>query len=64
MNEKEMLINRGSLTAKNGFKNEVSITKKGSFKIGNITVQRKGGDNGRESANMLQFKINPAELIP
>lgn len=42
---------------------EVSITKKGSFKIGNITVQRKGGDNGRESANMLQFKINPAELI-
>lgn len=22
-----------------------------------------GGDNGRETANMLQFKINPAELI-
>ena len=42
---------------------EVKITPRGSFKIGNITVQRKGGDNGRETANMLQFKINPAELI-
>jgi len=42
---------------------EVRITPRGSFKIGNITVQRKGGDNGRETANMLQFKINPAELI-
>ncbi len=34
---------------------EVIITPRGSFKIGKITVQRKGGDNGRESANMLQF---------
>jgi len=42
---------------------EVLITPRGSFKIGNITIQRKGGDNGRETANMLQFKINPAELI-
>jgi len=42
---------------------EIFITPRGSFKIGNITVQRKGGDNGRESANMLQFKINPAELV-
>ncbi len=42
---------------------EVKITPRGSFKIGNITIQRKGGDNGRETANMLQFKINPAELI-
>jgi len=42
---------------------DVSITPRGSFKIGKITVQRKGGDNGRESANMLQFKINPVELI-
>ncbi len=41
----------------------ISITPRGSFKIGNITVQRKGGDNGRDTANMLQFKINPAELI-
>ena len=42
---------------------EIRITPRGSFKIGNITIQRKGGDNGRETANMLQFKINPAELI-
>ncbi len=42
---------------------EVLITPRGSFKIGQITVQRKGGDGGQESANMLQFKINPAELL-
>ena len=42
---------------------KIFITPRGSFKIGNITIQRKGGDGGRESANMLQFKINPAELI-
>lgn len=41
----------------------ISITKLGNFKIGNITMQRKGGDNGRPTANMLQFKINPAELF-
>jgi hypothetical protein len=42
---------------------EIQITPAGSLKIGRITMQRKGGDNGRESANMLQFKINPAELF-
>ena len=42
---------------------EVLITPRGNFKIGNITIQRKGGDNGKKTANMLQFKINPAELI-
>jgi hypothetical protein len=42
---------------------EVSLTPRGSFRIGHITIQRKGGDNGRDTANMLQFKINPAELI-
>ena len=42
---------------------EVLITKQGNFKIGKITMQRKGGDNGRHTANMLQFKINPAELF-
>ncbi|SFE59422.1 PDDEXK family nuclease [Thermoflexibacter ruber] len=42
---------------------EVSITGKGNFKIGRITMQRKGGDRGRETAKMLQFKINPAELF-
>ena len=41
----------------------VIITSKGSIKIGNITVQRKGGDGGRKTANMLQFKINPLLLF-
>jgi len=40
----------------------VSVSLKGSIYIGHITMQRKGGDNGRPTANMLQFKINPAEL--
>ncbi len=42
---------------------EVVITKKGNIKIGRITMQRKGGDGGRKTAQMLQFKINPAELF-
>nr|WP_206731968.1 type II restriction endonuclease [Arcobacter cloacae] len=42
---------------------DVLMTPRGSISIGNITVQRKGGDGGRATANMLQFKINPAELI-
>jgi hypothetical protein len=42
---------------------DVEITERGNFKIGRITMQRKGGDNGRNTAKMLQFKINPAELF-
>ena len=42
---------------------EVIITNRGNFRIGKITMQRKGGDGGRKTANMLQFKINPAELF-
>lgn len=42
---------------------KVRITDKGSLKIGKITMQRKGGDAGRESAKMLQFKINPCLLF-
>jgi len=41
----------------------VRITNQGSLKIGKITMQRKGGDAGRDSAKMLQFKINPIELF-
>ncbi len=41
----------------------IVITKYGNIKIGNIGMQRKGGDGGRKTANMLQFKINPAELF-
>jgi len=42
---------------------KVLITKRGSIKIGNITMQRKGGDGGRKTAQMLQFKIDPIELF-
>lgn len=42
---------------------KVEITRSGNLKIGRITMQRKGGDGGRETAKMLQFKINPALLF-
>jgi len=41
----------------------VEITRAGNLKIGRITMQRKGGDGGRETAKMLQFKINPLQLF-
>jgi hypothetical protein len=41
----------------------VTVTSSGNLKIGRITMQRKGGDGGRETAKMLQFKVNPALLI-
>lgn len=47
----------------NFYDGNVLISPKGSLKIGKITMQRKGGDNGRKSANMLQFKLNPCELL-
>ncbi|MBL8005028.1 MAG: type II restriction endonuclease [Candidatus Kapabacteria bacterium] len=42
---------------------EIVFTPRGSIRIGKITVQRKGGDNGRSTANMLQFKIDPTSLF-
>lgn len=42
---------------------EVAITSRGSLKLGRVTMQRKGGDAGRETANMLQFKVDPTELF-
>ena len=41
----------------------VRITPRGNLKIGKIGMQRKGGDAGRDTAKMLQFKINPVELF-
>ncbi|MDL2262476.1 hypothetical protein LJC11_03120 [Bacteroidales bacterium OttesenSCG-928-I21] len=41
----------------------IEITNRGNFRIGKITMQRKGGDGGRDTAKMLQFKINPAKLF-
>jgi hypothetical protein len=42
---------------------KVELTRNGNLKIGRITVQRKGGDAGRDTAKMLQFKINPVQLF-
>lgn len=42
---------------------KVEMSPKGSIKLGKVTLQRKGGDNGRLTANMLQFKIDPTELF-
>ena len=41
----------------------VRISPRGSIYIGKVTIQRKGGDGGRETANMLQFKLDPAQLF-
>jgi hypothetical protein len=42
---------------------KIELTSAGNLKIGKVTVQRKGGDAGRDTAKMLQFKINPALLF-
>ena len=42
---------------------KVEITRAGNLKIGRVTMQRKGGDGGRDTAKMLQFKINPVQLF-
>jgi hypothetical protein len=42
---------------------KVEMTSAGNLRIGRITMQRKGGDGGRDTANMLQFKINPVSLF-
>lgn len=41
----------------------VEITKRGCLQIGKIKLQRKGGDGGRNTANQLQFKINPLNIV-
>ncbi len=42
---------------------DITVSSRGVFKIGKITMQRKGGDGGRHTANMLQFKIDPGLLF-
>ena len=42
---------------------DIRLTPRGSLQIGKIKMQRKGGDKGRETAKMLQFKINPVKLF-
>ncbi len=41
---------------------DVVISPKGSLYIGKVTMQRKGGDGGRKTANMLQFKLKIRSL--
>lgn len=47
----------------NFFIGKVRFSPQWSLYIWKITMQRKWWDNGRDSAKMLQFKINPALLI-
>ncbi len=66
--QKESVINRWKLVKiddaiKFFSEGKVELTVRGSLKIGRITMQRKGGDGGRETAKQLQFKMNPAELF-
>ncbi len=42
---------------------KAQFTKQGNIRLGTITLQRKGGDNGADTANMLQFKANPLILF-
>ena len=42
---------------------DVKISPRGSILLGGVTVQRKGGDGGRDTANMLQFKLDPTSLF-
>ena len=42
---------------------DVRVSPQGSLYIGKITMQRKGGDGGRPTANMLQFKMRPNDLF-
>jgi len=41
----------------------VQLSPKWSIMIGKITLQRKWGDGGRETANMLQFKMDPTKIM-
>ncbi|HPH23833.1 MAG TPA: hypothetical protein PLW32_08130 [Chitinophagaceae bacterium] len=44
-------------------KGETLITKQGNIRVGKVGVQRKGGDGGRKTAQMLQFKIDPTDMF-
>lgn len=45
------------------FINEFTIGEQRNIKLGQVSIQRIGGYGGRKSAQMLQFKINPAIRI-
>lgn len=41
----------------------IKLSPQGSLYIGRVFMQRKGGDGGRPTANMLQFKASPIDLF-
>ena len=42
---------------------KVEMSPRGSISLGSVLVQRKGGDGGRDTAKMLQFKLDPTSLF-
>ncbi len=42
---------------------DVNVSPRGSITLGRILIQRKGGDGGRDTAKMLQFKLDPTSLF-
>ena len=42
---------------------EVEVSPRGSITLGSVLIQRKGGDGGRDTAKMLQFKLDPTTLF-
>ena len=42
---------------------EVKVSPRGSLTLGSVLIQRKGGDGGRDTAKMLQFKLDPTSLF-
>ncbi len=42
---------------------EVKVSPRGSITLGSVLIQRKGGDGGRDTAKMLQFKLDPTTLF-
>ncbi len=42
---------------------EVEVSPRGSITLGGVLIQRKGGDGGRDTAKMLQFKLDPTSLF-
>ena len=42
---------------------DVKMSPKGSITLGRVLIQRKGGDGGRDTAKMLQFKLDPTSLF-
>jgi hypothetical protein len=61
-NEIQWLLEPINLAMNHFSQGDVTTTANGNITSGRITLQRKGGDAGRDTAKMLQFKLNPAEL--